>query len=253
TRVQTSAPPISVSTDRIRINVTNALSSYSRIVEIEAWTASSGQSNVALAANGGVAYASSTYSSSFPVTAVNNGDRSGAAWQNGGGWNDGTYDGFPDWIQVNFNGSKTIDHVVVYTLRDAYGLSVEPTDSETFTYYGIVDFTVQGWNGASWLTLATVTGNNLVKRTVTFSPVSTDRIRINVTSALSSYSRIVEIEAWTASSGQSNVALAANGGVASASSTYSSSFPVTAVNNGDRSGAAWQNGRSEERRVGAGF
>jgi len=185
-----------VSTDRIRINVTNALSSYSRIVEIEAWTASSGQSNVALAANGGVAYASSTYSSSFPVTAVNNGDRSGAAWQNGGGWNDGTYDGFPDWIQVNFNSSKTIDHVVVYTLRDAYGSSVEPTDSETFTYYGIVDFTVQGWNGASWITLATVTGNNLVKRTVTFSPVSTDRIRINVTNALSSYSRIVEIEAW---------------------------------------------------------
>ena len=37
---------------------------------------------------------------------------------------------------------------------------------------------VQAWTGSAWTTLATVTGNNLVKRTVTFAPFTTDRIRI---------------------------------------------------------------------------
>jgi hypothetical protein len=41
-----------------------------------------------------------------------------------------------------------------------------PTDSMTFSQYGIVDFAVQGWDGAQWVTLGSVTGNNLVKRTI---------------------------------------------------------------------------------------
>src|SRR5437667_8058740 len=68
-----------------------------------------------------------------------------------------------------------------------------------FSLYGLVDFTVQGWNGTAWITLGTVSGNNLVKRTVAFSTYTTDRIRINVTNALNTYSRITEVEAWTAS------------------------------------------------------
>jgi hypothetical protein len=67
----------------------------------------------------------------------------------------------------------------------------------TFSKYGIKDFTVQGWNGANWVTVGSVTGNNLVKRTVSFAAITTDRIRIQVTAALVSYSRIVEVEAWT--------------------------------------------------------
>jgi hypothetical protein len=55
---------------------------------------------------------------------------------------------------------------------------------------------VQGWNGTAWVTLGTVSGNNLVKRTVNFTAYATDRIRIDVTSALNSYSRITEVEAW---------------------------------------------------------
>ena len=105
-------------------------------------------------------------------------------WGNGGGWTDATADAFPDWVQITFNGSKTIDRVVVYTLQDNYTSPVEPTDTLTFSRYGITDFTVQGWNGAAWITLATVTGNNLVKRTVTFTAFTTDRIRVNVTNAL---------------------------------------------------------------------
>jgi hypothetical protein len=68
--------------------------------------------------------------------------------------------------------------------------------------YGLVDFTVQAWNGAAWVTVATVAGNNLVKRSVSFAAVNTDRIRVNVTRvADGTWTRIVEVEAWTGAGG----------------------------------------------------
>jgi hypothetical protein len=154
------------------------------------------QSNVALASNGGVASASSSYSSGYPALAINNNERAGTNPGNGGYWNDATPNSFPDWVQINFNGAKLIDHVVVYSVQDNYLSPVEPTDTMTFSLYGLVDFTVQGWNGTSWVILGTVSGNSLVKRTVNFSPYTTDRIRINVTNALNTWSRITEVEAW---------------------------------------------------------
>ena len=153
--------------------------------------------NVALAANGGVATASSTYSTAFPVSAINNGDRTGAGWGAGsGGWNDATGNAFPDWVQIVFSGQKTIDHVVVVTLQDNYASPVQPTATMPFTLYGITSFNVQTWNGLAWVTQGTVVGNGLVMRTVNFSPVTTDRIRVNITGALQYYSRITEVEAW---------------------------------------------------------
>jgi hypothetical protein len=160
-----------------------------------AWSAT----NVALASNGGVASASGIYSASYPAAAVNDGDRAGLSANGGSIWLDGTYNVFPDWVQIVFNGSKTIDHVVVYTMQDNYETPVEPTDTMTFTLRGLTDFTVQGWNGTIWVILATVSGNNLVKRTVSFTAFTTNQIRINVTGALYGLARIIEIEAWTAS------------------------------------------------------
>jgi len=230
-------------TDRIRITVTNALAVYSRIVEIEAFgTAGPASSNVALASAGASPAATSTLPG-YSVAAVNDGIRTGAA---NGFWADGTASAFPDTVQVLFNGSQAIDRVVVYSVQDAYTSPVEPTDAMTFSLYGLVDFTVEGWNGTAWVTLGTVTGNNLVKRTVTFAAFTTDRIRVNVTNAMAAYSRIVEIEAFGAAAGPSpaNVALASAGAVTSASSTLAG-YPLVAVNNGERAGAAsafWADG-----------
>jgi hypothetical protein len=171
----------------------NAASSSSALSQVINAT---GASNVALASNGGIASASSTISAAFPVSAVNNNERAGVNWGNGGGWNDATANTFPDTVSISFNGSKTIDRVVVYTLQDNYPNPVEPTDSMTFTLYGITAFTVQARQGTKWITLATVAGNNLVKRTVTFAPFTTSQIRIRITAALASFSRLTEIEAW---------------------------------------------------------
>jgi len=174
----------------------NTTSTSAALTQTVNASSATGSVNVALASNGGVASASSTYSAAYPVSAVNNNVRSGAGWGAGGGWNDATAGGFPDWVQINFNGQKTIDHIVVYTLQDNYASPVEPTDAMTFSKYGITAFQVQGWNGTAWVTLGSVSGNNLVKRTVSFSPFATNRIRIYITNALASWSRITEIEAW---------------------------------------------------------
>ena len=127
-------------------------------------------------------------------------------------------------MQITFNGTKTIDHVVVYSVQDNFLNPAEPTDSMQFTLYGLTAFDVQGWNGGAWVTLASVSGNNLVKRVASFAPYATDRIRVVVNgSADGVWSRMTELEAWspTPAPAQTNVALASNGATAIASSTYS--------------------------------
>ena len=87
--------------------------------------------NAALAANGGVASASSTSSGFYPVSAVNDGDRAGRNFGAGGVWKDATLQSFPDWVQIDFNGAKTIDHVTVYSVQDD---NINPVSSATTTF-----------------------------------------------------------------------------------------------------------------------
>src|SRR6185295_525358 len=122
----------------IRVLTNAAVDGYSRLVEVEAWgTDATPRTNVASSSNGGVATASSVLSSSYPASGTNNGDRKGLSWGSGGGWRDAepSYS-FPDWLQVDFNGSKTIDEVDVFTVQDSYASPSEPTESMTFSVYG---------------------------------------------------------------------------------------------------------------------
>ena len=220
----------------------NAATSAPVAVTVSNVAASTGSSlNVALSANGGVAAASSTMGIAQQPANVNDNQRSGAGLlTGGGGWADAVAGVFPDWVQINFNGQKTIDHVVVYSVQDNFLNPVEPTDTMTFTQYGLTSFSVQGWNGASWVTLGSVSGNTLIKRTVSFSPYTTDRIRVLVNAVADNlWSRITEIEAWTTSSSATtaNYALAVNGGVAAASSTMGIAQHPANVNDNQRSGA----------------
>src|SRR5207253_2888507 len=148
--------------------------------------------------NGGIATASSTYSNLFAPAGAIDGDRKGTKWGNGGGWNDSTSGVFPDWLQVTFNGPKTINRVDVFTVQDNYNAPQDPTSAMTFTQYGVQSFDVQTWDGANWATVpgGSVTGNNLIWRTFTFPPVTTDRIRVLVKGA-PTYARITELEAWS--------------------------------------------------------
>jgi len=217
--------------------VNSALASYSRIVEVEAWssggtstptptptptatptatptptptatptpttptptpTPTSGRTNVAMATNGGSASASSQQSNGAPSLAID-GIRN---WATTGTWKDATPDSFSDWLQVDFNGNKTINEIVVYGVKDVFSNAVDPTDAETFNYYGLTSFEVQYWNGSGWTTVpgGSIVGNNKVVNRVTFTPITTSKIRVVVNGALASYSRIVELEAWSGSS-----------------------------------------------------
>jgi len=163
------------------------------------------RANVARASNGGVATASSTLGPNYPVSSVINGDRRGLNWGAGGGWNDGTQNAGPDWIEIAFNGSKTIDEISVFSLQDTYTAPVEPTATMTFTSFGLRAFQVQYWDGAAWVNIpgAAVTTNNLVWRKFTFTPLTTTKIRVFITGALNGYARSVEVEAWGVPAGGS--------------------------------------------------
>lgn len=197
---------LNVQTTRIRVQVNGALNGYSRIVELEAWGTPVTpllRSNAALAINGAVATASSTLDVGRSPSGAINGDRTGRHWgtdpDTGSGWHDATSNAFPDWLQIDFNGVKTVDEIDVYTLQDNFQNPVEPTNGIAFTTYGITAFDVQYWNGSSWVTVpgGSVTGNDKVMRQFTGLGIQTSRIRVQVNSALNGYSRIVEVEAWS--------------------------------------------------------
>ena len=153
--------------------------------------------NVALSSNGGIAYASSFKDpTNFPIAAINNNERAGVNWTHGGGWADGTPDVYPDWVRIDFPGPKFINQVNLFTVQDNAATPVEPTDTMTFTTWGITDFSVCVWDGNDWVLVGSVSGNNLVKRPIYFSGYSTTSILITVNGSLNHISRITEVEAW---------------------------------------------------------
>jgi subtilisin family serine protease len=157
-----------------------------------------GRTNVALGANGGLATASSSFSSGFPAASVINGDRKGLNWGTGGGWQDGTNGVWPDWVEVQFTGPRTIEEIDVFSVQDNYSSPGDPTPGMTFTKYGLQDFVVEYWTGSAWEPVpgGAVLNNTRVWRQFNFAPITTSRIRVFVTRALASRSRLVEVEVY---------------------------------------------------------
>ena len=240
-------PFAAVTTERLRLSFAPVPATHQVwLTELEAYGVDyENGTNVALASRGTVATASSELNRDYPVTAINNGIRAGP-WPGGGWWADLTIDQWPDWVQLDFDGPQTLQRVVIYTVPDDYTSAAGRPDSATFARYGITDFTVDGWDGTQWVPLGTVTGNNLVRRSVEFAPFTTTRIRVNIVSGLYYVSRIAEIEAWgqpaSAPPAETNWALASNGGVASASSQLNVNYPVSAVIDGDVGCRLWNQG-----------
>jgi hypothetical protein len=149
--------------------------------------------NYALQANGGVASANANEGGTAAPAYANDGSRV----SNSGGtnyWRDGT--NLPTWWEVAFSGTKFIERVDMYTLRDVFTDTSAVGSAETISLYGITDYNIQYWNGSAYVTLVTVSANNKVWRTHTFTAVPTTKIRINVTGRLGGATRLVELEAY---------------------------------------------------------
>ncbi|MEO8435668.1 MAG: discoidin domain-containing protein, partial [Pyrinomonadaceae bacterium] len=164
------------------------------------------RTNVALAANGGVASASSFTPDTeipgyeFRPSSANDGNISGSTFPHNGFWRDGTDNVWPDWLQIDFAVSKIIE-IDVYSVQDTID-TTGPTDKVEglpFTINGIVDFEVQYWDGSAWQPIpgTMVKGNTRVLNKFILKPaITTTAIRVYVTAALNKRSRIVELEAW---------------------------------------------------------
>jgi len=157
--------------------------------------------NHALAANGATAAASSTIAPGRSAPAAINGDRRGLHWgsdpSTGSGWHDSTVGAFPDWVEVAFDGAKTINEVAVFSVQNNFNAPAEPTEQLTFTQYGALNVHVEYWTGSAWAAVpgGTASGSKVWKK-ITFAPLTTERIRVVVNSALSGHSRITEVEAY---------------------------------------------------------
>jgi serine protease AprX len=159
--------------------------------------------NYALTVRGSVASASSVYSGrNYSASSAFDGERTGADWEQGGGWNDDTRDVWPDTLEVAFGGgAKTVSEIRVYTLQNNFNEPVVPDETTDASVYGIQDFDVQTWNGTSWVTVPNgqITGNTKAMRVITLAtPVSTTKVRVVVNMGRVHFSRIVELEAYGA-------------------------------------------------------
>jgi predicted extracellular nuclease len=261
-----------VTTSQIRILVhSSADGVYSRIVEVEAYSCSAAPvptptptptpcgTNVAASSYGASASASSEAGPGYPASGAIDGNHTGAGWGTGVGWNDGTAGVYPDNLVINLGVTQSLGEIDVYSLQDNYTSPIEPTDTTTFTAYGLTSFQVQIPNGSGgWTTVpgGNITGNNLVKRRVVFaSPVVTDQIRILVNaSADGVYSRVVEVEAFSCTPAPgptptptpapctTNVAAASYGTSATATSEFDSGYPASGAIDGNHVGNPWGGG-----------
>jgi F5/8 type C domain/WD40-like Beta Propeller Repeat len=191
-----------IMTTKIRVLMNGAVDAYSRLTEVQAWgIAAAPRVNVALSSNGAVATASSSLDVPgwhFVSAGANDGERKGLNWGSNGGWQDSTSGVFDDVLQIEFNQSKTIDEIDVFTVQDNYYNPSEPTETMAFSLYGLTSYEVQYWNGTSWVTVpgGSISGNNLVWKKATFSPITTTKIRVLTKGAVDGYSRLTEVEAW---------------------------------------------------------
>lgn len=212
-----------VTTTAVRIVVHDAAkwlkiaNNYSRIVEVEAYNAAN--TNVALRRNvtasscvNGLSPCSNNDDPRFPPSSVVDGEKLGTGWGDGGGWNDGTQGQYAsDWLQVTFNGTKTLDSINVITLRDDFTKDAPlPRTTDQFSTapnsgFGITYFEVQYLSGNRWVRApgGLITNNSQVMRQLSFSSsITTNAIRVLVrdsvawTTIPNNYSRIVELEAW---------------------------------------------------------
>ena len=114
------------------------------------------------------------------------------------GWNDGTPSAGPDWLEIHFASAQPINEIDVFSLQDAYTAPIEPVLGQSFSLYGVTDFQVQYWTGATWALVpgGSITGNTQVWRQLIFTPVTTTAIRIMVTGTVDMWTRLTEVEAY---------------------------------------------------------
>ena len=154
--------------------------------------------NVASEDEGAKVKASSTGDWNFEPENVIDDFRFADGWYGSSdGWNDGTPNVFPDWIEVDFARVHRINSINVFTLPDDFKNGGDRELHEKFSQYGITDFDVQYWTGRAWRTVpgGAIRGNRNIWRMIKFPALATDKIRVVVLNSVDGQTRITQIEA----------------------------------------------------------
>lgn len=130
--------------------------------DFNALIAKNNADNAAWIGNGARSSASSSrrFASILAIDGVTNLTPDGVPAENY--WQDSTENVFPDWLQVDFAREETTDRAMVVS-------------------FNLRDFEIQMPQGNTWKTVATVKDNTNQVRNVSFEPVHTQKIRLNVT------------------------------------------------------------------------
>lgn len=94
-------------------------------------------------------------------------------------WTDGTPNKSPDWLALKFKQPHSIKRVVVYTEKES-----------------IKDYQIQSRKGDNWIDVARGTNNNAAKIEQSFTPVTTDEVRLLVTATNGPHAIVNEMEVY---------------------------------------------------------
>jgi alpha-L-rhamnosidase len=124
--------------------------------------------------------ASSTWPG-FSAAKANDGDTSTANWDAGAGWNDGTFQSFPDTLTATWSRPVTVDHSRLHTHPDAR--------------YALRDYDLQAFVDGQWRTVASVRGNTAGVVETTFAATTTTALRLVALAGNDGqFSRVIEFE-----------------------------------------------------------
>ena len=260
-----------VTTDQIRVQVNASLGGYSRIVEIEAYISNGSVVNTppTVALTAPLTGATFTAPATISLTATASdpdGTVSKVEFYNGATLL-GTALSAPysyNWTNIAAGTytltARAYDNLGATTTSTAATVTVSPLNQPptvaltapltgaTFTAPATISLTatasdpdgtvskVEFYNGATLLGTAlsapfSYNWTNIAAGTYTLTARAYDNLGATTTSTAATVT--------VNSSTRINVALQANGGIASASTTYNANYPVAAMNNGDRKGLSW--------------
>ena len=164
------------------------------------------ENNLALLS--GTTIAASSTHSGFSAESAIDGDRLGnpcslvsniaPCWGNAGGWNDNTYETWPDWLEITLPRPYALSRVVMTTFQDEFNqLHVEPyLGLQVGGNYGIESYKIEVYGIDNlWHEIADVDENYDIIREHVFMPITATKVRITVTEA-PEHSRVVELEAY---------------------------------------------------------
>lgn len=98
-------------------------------------------------------------------------------------------------IEITFSGSKTISEIDIFFGDSSdFNSTTVPLDATRVSTLAVVDYRVQYWNGSSYVTVVTITGNNKQWKQHTITPVATTKMKFIWDTAASGAAYLLEVE-----------------------------------------------------------